>query len=264
MTGKEYRMGRLFNPRDKRTVILPVDHGIAMGHLEGLRDPVSTLRHLVGVGADAVLLNPGLSHAASDVFDHRGAPARILTVDNFFYDSHSFIQDRVGWAQKAVIDGYDGIKLLLPWDGTIRERMAATKLVAEFVKESDEWQIPVIVEPTLLRTHQRSDDQLSDAVRIAFELGADILKTPCPSSLDVLHEWVQSFKVPIVLLGGPKGSADSELLRSVSEAIRIGAKGIAIGRNVWQRPLAEAVEFFSQLVQIVHAEESRAACASVK
>jgi len=41
MTGKEYRMGRLAHPQDGRSVVLPVDNGVALGHVDGLRDPVS-------------------------------------------------------------------------------------------------------------------------------------------------------------------------------------------------------------------------------
>ncbi|UOF89573.1 hypothetical protein LSG31_17040 [Fodinisporobacter ferrooxydans] len=254
MTGKAYRMGRLFHPQDGRTVILPVDHGVAIGHVEGLRNPVSVLRDLVEEGPDAVLLNPGLNRAASDVFNHTGAPARILTVDTFFYDNAAFVQDRIGWAERAVVDGYDGMKVLLPWDTSIQERMATTRLVAELIKESETWQIPIIVEPTLLRGTNQDIRTLSDGVRIGFELGADILKTPYPASAEILQEWVESFKVPIVLLGGPKGSSDADLLRSVADAMRVGAKGVAIGRNVWQRTAPEAKAFFKQLIQIVHPE----------
>lgn len=252
MTGKEYRMGRLFHPQDGRSVVLPVDHGVALGHVDGLRDPVTVLRALVEVGPDAVLLNPGLSAAAADVFRHSAAPARILTVDNFYLDADSLVHYRIGWAEKAVVDGYDAMKILLPWDGTVHERMQSTKLVAKFVKEADKWQIPLIVEPTLLRDSKPDSQTLSDCVRIAFELGADILKTPFPGSVEVLAEWVRSFPVPIVILGGPKGSSDTELLQSVADAVRVGAKGVAIGRNVWQRDLPEAIGFFRALTNTVH------------
>ncbi|MCF8566704.1 hypothetical protein LLE49_18420 [Alicyclobacillus tolerans] len=251
MTGKEYRMGRLFQ-QDGRTVVLPVDHGVALGHVAGLRNPGEVLRTLVEVGPDAVLLNPGLSRAASDVFSHRTAPARILTVDNFYMDSTTLAHYRIGWAEKAVTDGYDAIKVLFPWDGTIQERVTTTRLVAEMIQEADKWQIPIIVEPTLLREAKPDPDRLSDCVRIAFELGADILKTPYPGRIDVLQEWVESFRVPIILLGGPKGSSDAELLQAVADAMRAGARGVAIGRNVWQRELADAVQFFRELVNTVH------------
>ncbi|QSO54083.1 hypothetical protein JZ785_10090 [Alicyclobacillus curvatus] len=254
MTGKAYRMGRLFQQVDGKTVILPVDHGIALGHVKGLRDPLTVLRTLAKVGPDAVLLNPGLDKIASDVLYQGKAPARILTVDNFFFNDAVFVQDRVNWAEQAVIHGYDAIKLLLPWDGTPEERMTSVRLAANFVRESERWQIPVIIEPTLLRTAHTDDDMLSDGVRVAFELGADILKAPLPTSMEVLTEWVQSFRTPIVLLGGPKGGTDEDLLAAVAEAMHIGVKGVAIGRKVWQRPLPEAAAFFDKLIRVVHSE----------
>lgn len=253
MNGKEHRMRRLFRQQDGRTVILPVDHGVALGHIEGLRAPVSVLRALVEVGPDAVLLNHGLSNAAFDLFSHIGSPARILTVDNFHIDDNALFHYRIGWAQRAVVANYDAIKVLLPWDGTLEERKTSIKLVAEMIKEADEWQIPIIVEPTLLRGGPLDIGKLSDCVRVAFELGADILKTPFPGATETLQEWVEAFRVPIVLLGGLKGISDDKLLASIREAMQIGVKGVAIGRNVWQRDLPDAVDFFKKLVDIVHA-----------
>ncbi|RIV18204.1 hypothetical protein D2Q93_14285 [Alicyclobacillaceae bacterium I2511] len=252
MSGKAYRMSRLFHPQDGRTVILPVDHGVALGDVEGLHNPGLVLRNLVDIGPDAILLNTGLSQAVSEIFYQPKAPARILTVDNFFLDSTNLVHFRIGWAEQAVVEGYDAIKVLFPWDGSIQERMESTKLVAEFIKESNQWQIPIIVEPTLLR--EMNLKVLADAVRVAFELGADILKTPYPGDKDVLKEWVDIYKVPIVLLGGPKGTSDTELLSAVADAMQVGAKGVAIGRNVWQREPSQAINFFRSLVQTVHSE----------
>ncbi|MCY0891973.1 MAG: hypothetical protein OWR52_00440 [Acidibacillus sp.] len=254
MSGKQYRLGRLFHPVDGHSVILPVDHGIALGHLDGLRNPVKVVKELSKVMPDAVLLNPGLSQAASDLFYKANAPARILNVDTYYDDGVTIAHGLIGSAEHAVIEGYDAIKILLPWDGTVEQKLANAKIATQIARDSDRWQIPLIIEPTLIHSHDHFDHVVSDAVRVAFEIGADILKVPYPSSKDLLQEWVEMFQIPVVLLGGAKGGNSNSLLLSIKEAMDIGVRGIAIGRNVWQRDLDEAQLLFSKLYRIVHAQ----------
>ncbi len=252
MSGKQYRLGRLFHPIDGRTVILPVDHGIALGHLDGLRNPVKVVEELSTVEPDAVLLNPGLNRAASGVFHRVNAPARILNIDTYYDDGVTIAHGLIGSAEQAVIEGYDAIKILLPWDGPVNEKLSNAKLAAQVARESARWQVPLIIEPTLFHSHDHFDQLISDSVRVAFEIGADILKVPYPSTVDLLREWVEMFQLPIVLLGGAKGGDSTTLLHSVSDAMGVGVRGIAIGRNVWQRDLDEAQMMFRKLHKIVH------------
>ena len=58
--------------------------------------------------------------------------------------------------------------------------------------------------------------------------------------------------VPLVILGGPAGGGTEELCTLVADAVTAGARGITIGRRVWQRPIEEATEVLSGLAAIVH------------
>ena len=42
----------------------------------------------------------------------------------------------------------------------------------------------------------------------------------------------------------------------VQRAIAAGARGITIGRRVWQRPLEQATELLGRLAEIVHPEQT--------
>ncbi|RIV28676.1 hypothetical protein D2Q93_02740 [Alicyclobacillaceae bacterium I2511] len=84
--------------------------------------------------------------------------------------------------------------------------------------------------------------ELSDAVRVSFILGPDVLKVPYPGSADVadvLKEWITFFQILMVLLGGSTSGTtqQTQLLDDVQQAIEVGARAIAIGKNVWQRPI---------------------------
>ena len=81
--GKTYRMGRIFGP-DGRTLVLPVDHGLTLGRVEGLEDPVGRMDGLLDLPCDGFLMTPGLTRLTTDRFARRDAPARLLTLDTFF------------------------------------------------------------------------------------------------------------------------------------------------------------------------------------
>jgi fructose-bisphosphate aldolase/2-amino-3,7-dideoxy-D-threo-hept-6-ulosonate synthase len=45
---------------------------------------------------------------------------------------------------------------------------------------------------------------------------------------------VEGCPVPVVIAGGPKTETDMEFLQMIEGAIEAGARGVAIGRNVFQ------------------------------
>lgn len=72
------------------------------------------------------------------------------------------------------------------------------------------------------------------AARMGLELGADIVKIQYPGSTDALHWAVESAgKTKVVVSGGAKENEES-FLEMVKSAIKAGAIGMAIGRNIWQ------------------------------
>jgi fructose-bisphosphate aldolase, class I len=103
------------------------------------------------------------------------------------------------------------------------------------------------------------------AARVALELGADIVKvnypvasekdkdSPAPYSTLQLspeaafHKVVQSAGRALVLVSGGEKVGDAELLTKVRSSMDAGATGIIFGRNLWQRPWAEALQLTRQL-----------------
>ncbi|MFH0927472.1 MAG: 2-amino-3,7-dideoxy-D-threo-hept-6-ulosonate synthase [Candidatus Micrarchaeota archaeon] len=82
------------------------------------------------------------------------------------------------------------------------------------------------------------------AARVALELGADIVKVNYTGSTDSFKQVVQSAqKCHLISSGGSKLS-DKEFLAKAKEVMHAGAKGFAVGRNVWQNddPLKIAKE----------------------
>jgi len=61
--GKRIRLDRIMNRNTKRTVIIPLDHGITMGPIRGLYDMKSIVDKVAEGGANAVLEHKGIIRA---------------------------------------------------------------------------------------------------------------------------------------------------------------------------------------------------------
>ena len=56
---KEIRISKLFNSKSGRGVIIAIDHGLFMGAVEGLKNPIDIVRKLVENEIDAIIMPLG-------------------------------------------------------------------------------------------------------------------------------------------------------------------------------------------------------------
>ena len=75
---------------------------------------------------------------------------------------------------------------------------------------------------------------VAHAARVGAELGADIIKTVYTGDINSFRKVVRGCPVPIVIAGGPKMATDRDVLQMASDAIKAGAIGVSIGRNIFQ------------------------------
>ncbi len=252
--GKRYRLGRLFGG-DGRTLVLPVDHGLILGRVAGLENPVARLEELMALGPDGMLLSAGLLRHSVELFAHRGAPARIVTLDSFYRSrgEEDSAADLVTSVDDAARLGADAVKLLMAWNVTDRERQATATRISQVVSRAEALGLPVMVEP-LMYEAPRNDDAVEaegHAARIAMELGADIIKVAYPGP-GLLAAWSAELRVPLVILGGPRSGEAEGVVDLAREAVGHGARGIVIGRNVWQREPDVTASLMRQLRAVVH------------
>ncbi len=261
MSGKQIRLSRLFNPETGKAVIIPIDHGLVMGGIKGLSDPVGVLEKLIELGIDATLMSPGLAKVTAELFKSRNAPARILTADSPLISSVPgnfdgvLAHKPVATVEYALRWGFDVVKVLFPWGSDKEVQSATIELAANFANECDRWGMPLMVEPVLwgsaIPKEQQNDPKLiENAARIALEVGADIIKMPYTGDKPGFSELVKDLRVPIVVLGGPKMEKTSDILRVAKESVEAGAKGIVFGRNVWQYPAMG--DLLAALKDVVH------------
>ncbi|MBM3255243.1 MAG: 3-hydroxy-5-phosphonooxypentane-2,4-dione thiolase LsrF, partial [Candidatus Omnitrophica bacterium] len=98
---------------------------------------------------------------------------------------------------------------------------------------------------------RRDAKYLSLSCRIAAELGAHIVKTYYCEDFEKV---VESCPVPVVIAGGPKLKDELDVFQMAHDAISKGAKGVDMGRNIWQSRWPVAV--ISAIKSIVHEKAS--------
>ena len=92
------------------------------------------------------------------------------------------------------------------------------------------------------------------AARVAYELGADVAKVKWSGSVESFR-WVCQSAVTtrVVLSGGVLTDSPGQFLEVVDGVMRAGGAGVAVGRNVWQRPRAEAAAISRDILARVRA-----------
>jgi len=252
MSGKMVRLGRLFDATSGKTLVMPVDHGLSLGMVSGLENPRTLLSRLEALGVDATLISPGMARANADLFASRTAPARILTVDlPLISNVPGEVSEVRAYSMIASVDdalrmGVECVKVLLIWGIESAVQMENLRLVAALARECERSEMPLMVEPVLwgqsIPEARKADAELvGNACRIAVELGADIVKGPYVADAAALATIVERLPVPVVLLGGPRLEDARAVLQIAINAISAGVRGIVFGRNVFQRPDAEAM-----------------------
>jgi fructose-bisphosphate aldolase/2-amino-3,7-dideoxy-D-threo-hept-6-ulosonate synthase len=136
--------------------------------------------------------------------------------------------------------------------------------VGNVAEASERWGVPQLTEmiPAEILGHQLRDraqrkwpadpTEVAFAARAAAEVGADIVKGYYTGDPNTFRGVIEYCPVPYVILSGPAASNPEEFLGFVREAIRCGAAGVSVGRNVWTHRDPEGMT--RAICRIVHAE----------
>lgn len=231
--GKRIRIERIINRETGNTVIVPMDHGVSMGAIEGLRDMPKIINAVAEGGANAVVLHKGMV-----IHGHRGY-GRDIGLIVHLSGSTSLSPDPnekvlVCSVEEAIRLGADAVSVHI----NIGSKTEAEQLrkLGEISKICSEWGMPLLamMYPRGEGIDQFDEKAVSLASRVGAELGADIVKTNFTGSVESFRRVVEGCPVPIVVAGGPKMKSVEDLLNMVRMAMDAGAKGVAIGRNVFQ------------------------------
>jgi DhnA family fructose-bisphosphate aldolase class Ia len=242
MIGKNIRLQRLFNGnlRRENIVICAVDHGMFQGVQPGLEDLGSRLKE--AAAADAILLAPGMIERFPEMFYRRSGPALITRLG--FTSAYCFQWDyHEGHSREMFTAGYLqslGADVLVT---SLQLKTSSQRIDAEnaeawgrVVMEKERLGLPLIGEfhPAVYENVDRDEwhELIKSGCRILCELGADMIKTFYTDQR--FAEITAAVPIPIFVLGSKKMPRERDVLLLAEQAVRDGARGVAIGRNIFQ------------------------------
>lgn len=250
MIGKKIRIERIINRKTGRSVIVPMDHGVSIGPVEGIIKMAETIDEVASGGANAVIMHKGMVGKG-----HRGYGSDIGLIIHLSASTslgpdpdHKVLVTSV---EKAMQMGADAVSVHVNV-GSEKEPEMLMHL-GSIAEICDDWGMPLIA-MMYPRGKKITDEHHPDVVKLAAragaELGADIIKTNYTGDPDTFKEVIDGCPVPVVIAGGPRVETDRELLEMVKNAVEVGGTGVAIGRNIFQAPSPQKTT--RAIAEIVH------------
>lgn len=248
--GKAIRLERIMNRDTKRTVIVPMDHGVTLGPVPGLIDMASMVDRVAEGGANAVL-----GHIGLPLYGHRRYGRDIGLILHLMGSSalSPYPNNKVTLmtVEEALVIGADAVSVHINiGDENDAEMMTVLGNVS---RQCIRWGMPLVamMYPRGKKVKSEHDVEAVKLVaRIGAELGADIVKTNYTGTIESFKEVVQGCPAPLVIAGGPRVETQEDILQMVWEAIQAGCAGASIGRNVFQAP--DPTKMVRALYRIVH------------
>ncbi|USZ69101.1 2-amino-3,7-dideoxy-D-threo-hept-6-ulosonate synthase [Halorussus salilacus] len=223
---------------DGKYVIVPMDHGITLGAVEGLVDIESTIDAVTRGGADSVLTQKGIAPRVHPNKNGAGYVVHLNASTTIGPDSND--KRVTGTVKEAVRAGADAVSFHINV-GSDYEREQIEDL-AEITDEADDYGMPVLAMAYARGpgVDEHDAESLGHAVRLAEEVGSDVVKTAYSGDAESFERVVESTRLPVVIAGGePEG--DRATLDAVRGAMDAGAAGVSMGRSVFQHDDPEAI-----------------------
>ena len=224
--GVKARLSRIFNPKSGNTVMLAFDHGYIMGPTSGLERMDLTIVPLIE-HADCIMCSRGTLRSVVPPSCNKPVALR--------FSAGSTILTELNNECLASIE--DAIKL----DAAALAPMVAigdpnfeAKTIENLARCADftaKYSIPTLGVTAVGKNLVRDARYLGLATRVCAENGATFVKTYyCEEGFEKV---VNGCPVPIVIAGGKK-LPEKEALELAYKAISSGARGVDMGRNIFQ------------------------------
>lgn len=244
------RIHRIFRP-DGRAFIVAFDHGMIDGPAKGMEQPGETLVKIIAGGADAILTTYGTaSRFAVEIaplglilrLDGGGTKLGKMGPGSQFYTIDDAL--RLG-ADAVAVSAFPGTP----------DEENSLRILARVVGEAHAWGLPVMGEMVPGGfdgpDHLRTAENIAVAARVGAELGADWVKVPYAEEFTQV---ASTCYVPAVILGGAKKGGERIMLEKIRKALDAGARGVAVGRNIFQADDPQAMT--AAVAAIIHRDVS--------
>ncbi len=224
--GLKNRLSRIIKPDTGRTVMLAVDHGYFLGPTTGLEEPGKTVEPLLPY-ADTLMLTRGVLRNCVDPETDIPIVLRVSGGTSVLKDDLSNEGITVS-IRDAIRLNVSGVALSI-FVGAPNERETLQSM-ADLIDDAEEFGIPVLAVTAVGKDMVRDARYLALCCRIAAEMGAHFVKT---YYCDDFERVVSTCPVPVVIAGGKK-IPENDALQLAHNAVKRGAVGVDMGRNIFQ------------------------------
>ena len=242
--GMKNRMARLIRPADGNAVWLAIDHGYFLGPVSKLEEPAKTIKPLVPY-TDALMLTRGVLRNCVDALTDVPFILRVSGGNSIVGGAlsnegiHTSMEEAIRLNASAV-----AFSVYIVTEHEHQTLMC----LGQLVNEGQRYGMPVLAVTAVGKELEKRDARyLGLCCRIAAELGAQVVKT---YYCDDFEKVVKSCPVPLVIAGGPKLDTEMDAIRLAYKAMQAGARGVDMGRNIWQSP--HAVGMIRAIKAVVH------------
>ncbi|MBV7426894.1 aldolase [Acidovorax sp. sif1233] len=261
---KTARLNRLLT--HGRCLDIALDHGVCNepSFLNGLEDMPGVMDKLVAAAPDAIQLNYGQADLLQDR-PGRSKPALVMRID--MGNPYNATAHRVMWA--VLQNEHDPVLpavqrdaacvvvnlFMLPNEPDLFRQCVQN--IARVRADCDRYGMPLMIEPLVMRPHSEQGGYMVDGdaekivtlVRLAREMGADIVKADPTTDPAEFHRVVQAARCPVLVRGGGREDLQQVFARS-RVLLDQGAVGMVYGRNVYQHANPSAV--VNALMAMIH------------
>jgi len=224
--GLQNRIAGIIKPHDNRALMLAVDHGYFLGPTERLENARKTITPLLRY-CDSLMLTRGIQR---NCVDPKTPVPMVLRVSG----GSSIIGEDLS-REDITVSIEDALRVnasalaMSMFVGSKYEYQTVVNL-GRLVSEAERYGLPVLAVTAVGKELGKDARYLSLACRMAAEQGAHIVKT---YYCDGFEGVVDSCPVPIIVAGGKK-IPERDAMQLTYNAIKGGAVGVDMGRNIWQ------------------------------
>ncbi len=258
------RMNRMFT--NGGCLDVAIDHGVCNepSFLNGLEDMGRVVDTLIGAGPDAIQMTYGQADLLQSRPD-KDKPALVMRIDmgNPYNDTrHRVMWSELQNAEAPIIGALEMdaaavvVNLFMLPDEPDLFRQCVNN-IARVRAASHTYGMPLMIEPLVMlpndvRGGYQVDgdaEKIVTLVRLASEMGADIIKADPTDDPEEFHRVIEAARVPVLVRGGGKADLKDVLMRS-ARLMAQGAKGMVYGRNIYQHDNPRAV--VAALMALIH------------
>ena len=250
--GKTVRWSRFRSTESGRSLIVPIDHGLTLGPIDGIGGVGEIGRWMRNDAIDGVIAHKGLVArlAGAGVLAGRGVMVHLngATAIGEEPDTKHLLTS----VETAMRLGADGVSVQVNFRPDNHSHNLG--VLGRVVDEAERYGMPVLAmvypagvvddESVAMTRHRHY-------LRIAFEMGVEAVKTAPPQHLEDIPQLLDGVDDLTVLFSGGSLSSDESLISLAKAVSTAGAGGLCVGRNVFQRPEPDGI--LAQLRQVLDA-----------